>query len=444
MIEGHDILCFAPGPWDDIWRNRHQIMTRLARANRVLYIEPWPELRPTLRKWRSGQLSWADVHGPRLRRVQENLHVFSPALWAPRVARFPLSAVADAAYMAFLRRVLKRLRFEKPILWLFMPETAIFVGRFDEKLVIYHIVDEYAGYSGISATWRPVVQQMEEQLARQADLVFVTSPDLMERKRAFNESIVLVPNAVDYEMFAAAGRASNAPIPADMADLRPPIAGYVGAINDKLNLALLLQVALQCARPDGEAVPRWSFVLVGPVTIQTVEGQRALEALRALPNVHFLGSKSVAELPRYITACSVCLLPYQINDWTKHIDSLKLYEYLACGKPVIATAVPAARRFSQVVTIVTDPQEGGSASSARSTYELEFLSGMNKALGEDGPALQAARRQIAAQNTWEQRVEALSAAIEERLPRRASPAPPRDAGRSSEGSERRVARGTDA
>jgi glycosyltransferase involved in cell wall biosynthesis len=400
MIEGHDILCFAPGPWDDIWRNRHQIMTRLARANRVLYVEPWPELRPTLRLWRQGQLSWADVHGPRMRKVQESLYTYSPASWAPRATRFPLSSATDAIYMVFLRRVLERLRFQKPILWLFLPEMEIFVGRFDEKLVIYHIVDEYAGYSGVSATWRPVVQQMEDQLARRADLVFVTSPELLERKRALNQRIVLIPNAVDYQAFCAvADRGPKAALPADMANIRPPVAGYVGAINDKLDLPLLLQVARQCAQ--------WSFALVGPITIQAAEGRQALEALRVLPNVHVLGPKSVADVPRYVAACAVCLLPYQINEWTRHIDSLKLYEYLACGKPVVATDVPTARRFSEAVRIVTD--------------EGEFISSMNNALKEDSPAMQARRRELAAQNTWEQRVSVLSAAIEKSLSARHLP-----------------------
>jgi glycosyltransferase involved in cell wall biosynthesis len=425
MIERHDILCFAPGPWDDIWRNRHQIMTRLARANRVLYVEPWPELRPTLRQWRQGQLSWADMHGPRLRKVQENLYVYSPASWAPRASRFPLSAATDAIYMASLRRVLKRLRFQRPILWLFLPEMESFIGRFDEKLVIYHMVDEYSGYSGVSAAWRPVVQQMEQELARRADLVFVTSPDLLERKRELNQRTVLIPNAVDYEAFsAAADRGPEAAPPADMADLRLPVAGYVGAINDKLDLDLLLRVARECAQPcqpryPAESAERssgergteylWSFAMVGPVTIRTAEGQQALEALRALPNVHFLGCKTVADVPAYVAACSVCLLPYQITEWTRNIDSLKLYEYLACGKPVVATDVPAARRFSGVVSIAANTGE--------------FISSMNNALNEDSPALRAQRRRLAAQNTWEQRVTVLSAAVESALRSVRHPAP---------------------
>jgi len=392
MIEGHDILCFAPGPWDDIWRNRHQIMTRLARANRVLYVEPWPELRPTLRRLCRAQAVRKDLSGPRLRTIREGLHVFSPAGWAPRSTRLPLRAVTEAIYMGALRRALHKLGFNSPILWLFLPDMGIFVGRFDEKLVIYHIVDEYSGYAGISAAWKPVVQQMEEQLARRADLVVVTSPELLEHKRDLNERVIWVPNAVDYDTFAAASAAGTPP-PEDMASMTRPVAGYVGAINDKLDLTLLARTA--------SATPRWAFALVGPVTIRSNDGRQALDELRALANVRFLGVKTVTDVPRYIAACDICLLPYRINEWTRHIDALKLYEYLACGKPVVATDVPAARRLGALVQLVT-----GSS---------ELATSMDMALANDSPERQDQRRGIARQNTWDGRVNQLSAAIEQRL-----------------------------
>ncbi len=400
MIEGHDILCFAPGPWDDIWRNRHHIMTRLARANRVLYVEPWAYLRPTLRQLRSGQIRLADVHGPRLWQVSTNLHVFQPPLWAPRADRFPLSATTWAIYMASFRRVLKRLCFRAPILWLFLPDMEVFVGQFDEKLVIYHIVDEYAGYSGVSDAWRPVVQRMEQQLARRADLVFVTSPTLYERKRTFNEKTYLVPNAVDYDTFAAAAEGETLP-PADMVTVPSPIAGYVGAINDKLDLALLGRIAHRCEQRHDSQGQGWSLVLVGPITITDEEAQRALEDLRSQPHVHFLGRIDVQDVPQHVAACDVCLLPYRINEWTQNIDSLKLYEYLACGKPIVSTDLPAAQRFSALVRIATN--------------EEEFLASMDAALKGDSPELRTKRREVAAQHTWEHRVAALSAAIENRL-----------------------------
>ena len=393
MIEGHDILCFAPGPWDDIWRNRHHIMTRLARDNRVLYVEPWPYIRPTVCRLRDGGIGVLDmVRGGQLHEAFTNLYVYQPPLWTPRTGRFPPSSITRTIYIGLLRRVLRRLRFKRPILWLFLPDTEVFIGHFGEQLVIYHIVDEYSGYAGVSDSWRPVVRRMEEQLARRADLVFVTSPTLLERNRRLNESIFLVPNAVDYEAFSAILGSETQP-PDDVASIPPPIAGYVGAINDKVNLHLLVQVSRRRTN--------WSVVLVGPVAVADNEAQRALEILEALPNVYLLGRKNVEDVPRYIAACDVCLLPYRINEWTRSIDSLKLYEYLACGKPVVATDVPAARRFSESVMVAAD--------------EAEFAMGIDVALSEDGPVMQARRRAVAAQHTWDQRVESLSAAIEERL-----------------------------
>jgi glycosyltransferase involved in cell wall biosynthesis len=395
MMEGYDILCFAPGPWNDIWRNRHQIMSRLARANRVLYVEPWPYLHPTLRRLRRGQVRWSELSGPRLSQVDHNLYVYRPALWAPRSDRSPLREVAQALYMARLKRALRQLEFRAPILWLFSPDMEVFAGRFGEQLVVYHIVDEYASYSGVSETWRPVVQRMEERLARRADLVFVTSPLLLEHKRALNEHTYWVPNAVDYAAFAAASSGMS-PLPADVAHIPPPIAGYVGAINDKVDLALLTRLARTCADV--------SLLLVGPVTVMDPTQQHALEELRSLPNVHLLGVKSVEQVPCYVAVCNVCLLPYRINEWTRNIDSLKLYEYLACGKPVVATDLPAVRRFSPVVRIAVT--------------EAEFAAQVRAACSEDNPARQDERRRTAAQNTWEQRVVALSVAIEERLRKR--------------------------
>jgi glycosyltransferase involved in cell wall biosynthesis len=303
----------------------------------------------------------------------------------------------QAMYMAFLGRVLDQLHFQKPILWLFLPDMEVFVGRLDEKLVIYHIVDEYTGYSGVTETWRPVMRAMEEQLARRADLVFVSSPTLLERKRSLNDRTYLIPNAVNYEAFTAALESSEY-APADLAGLASPIAGYVGAINEKVDLGLLAGVARRCSG--------WSLILVGPVRVGDEEGQNALQKLLAMPHVYFLGRKQVEEVPRYIAACDVCLLPYRVNEWTRNIDSLKLYEYLACGKPVVATDVPAAQRFSDAVGIARD--------------EAEFVAEMNAAVRDDNAAERGRRRSIAAQNTWEQRIASISTAIEQQLKLRPS------------------------
>ena len=190
MIEGQDILCFAPGPWDDIWRNRHQIMARLSRANRVLYVEPWSYLRDVVRQVRAGSLSWRELGGPYLAQVNSNLYVYRPAKWAPREARAPIRPLTQALQLGLLRRTLKTLGFRQPLLWLFLPDMGVYVGQFDERLVIYHMVDEYSGYDGVSEAWRPIMQEMERDLASGADLVLVSSEKLWENKRSLNANTV--------------------------------------------------------------------------------------------------------------------------------------------------------------------------------------------------------------------------------------------------------------
>jgi glycosyltransferase involved in cell wall biosynthesis len=139
--------------------------------------------------------------------------------------------------------------------------------------------------------------------------------------------------------------------------------------------------------------------MVGPASTATEEDNFGLETLRRQPNVHFLSRVAVPDVPRYMAACRVCLLPYKVNERTRNISSLKMYEYLACGKPVVSTDVPAAHEVGDAVRIAA-----GS----------DFVLSIEQALS-DGPAEAEQRRCIAAANTWEQRVESISAILEENL-----------------------------
>ncbi len=396
MIQGHDILCFAPGPWADIWRNRHQIMTRLALGNRVLYVEPWAQLRPLLRQLRQGDRGASDSWQSWLRQVQPDLWVYHPPRWAPQLGSSRLAALTETIYMGLLRRELAKLGFERPILWLYLPDMGNFAGKFGEKLLIYHIVDEYAGYAGVTESWRPVMQGMERDLARRADLVFVSSTSLFDRKRSLNPRTVLIRNAVDFPSFAAAADAGT--LPPVLAGLRRPIIGYVGAINEKIDLDLLLHVA--------HSMVEATLLMVGSVSVMSEASRRTLIALQDASNVCFLGPKDVSEVPAYVAACDVCLLPYRTNEWTQNIDSLKSYEYLACGKPVVATGVPTALQFGEVFRVASGAQE--------------FVAMIDEELRTDTPDLRKKRQAIAAQNTWDHRIAQISQAIETTLNAKAS------------------------
>ncbi len=123
--------------------------------------------------------------------------------------------------------------------------------------------------------------------------------------------------------------------------------------------------------------------------------------MRSRPNVHFIGQVGVEQVPYWMAACDVGLLPYRQNAWTRHIHPLKLYEYLACGLPVVATAIPSVMDEADVLYVAGDA-EGFVAALGEALAEVQ---------GTAEEALRSARRARAARNTWRQRVEQISRLI---------------------------------
>jgi glycosyltransferase involved in cell wall biosynthesis len=203
----------------------------------------------------------------------------------------------------------------------------------------------------------------------------------------------LVKNGVDFDAFARVTR-TNLPPPSDIAMLPRPRIGYVGAVNSKLDFELLRFVA--------ESLPTCSLVLVGPISHRYSEADSLQEA--ELENVTFLGRKDVKDVPRYINACDVCLMPYKQNEWTRKIDALKLYEYLACGKPVVSIDLPTARTHGAVIHIA-DSREA-------------FVAAVKASLAENNTAAVERRLAVARENTWDRRVASISEIVGEALGRR--------------------------
>ena len=122
--------------------------------------------------------------------------------------------------------------------------------------------------------------------------------------------------------------------------------------------------------------------------------------------MHFLGEVPAAAVASHVAAFDVGLLPYAINRETQHISPLKLYEYLAAGKPVIATPIPAARRHRDMLVLAEDAAGFGAAGSAL--------------LAADNDAARAQRGAFAAANTWEHRVSQIAATLQPRVTARSN------------------------
>lgn len=326
------------------------------------------------------------IHRTRLfTRDTTGVNIFHSPWWLPVTGRAPFKSVSIRIYLAILALVAGTYK-QKAIVWLSRPNMIDYLDRLPAKLTIYHIVDEYSGYGFLSEEQRKRVSSREVDLLRRVDLALVVSETLLHAKSAYNPNTHLVPNAVDFSSYAERRK----PIPADIANIPRPIIGYSGLIAARLDLGLLQAAAR--SRPD------WSFVLVGRV--REDDCHRPLERLRNMENVYFLGEKSVSETPSYVQHFDVCTIPYTVNLRARHASPLKLYEYAAASKPIVATDFPAARKFEGNIEIVHDQEE--------------FLQACKRCLDAvaTSPSITANRR-IAERNTWEHRVEQISRIIRE-------------------------------
>lgn len=394
ILIGHNIVYFGPEKWDGLWRNRHQLMSRFARDNRVLYVEPRHYLKSLRRQWRAGQIGWRALwrsfREAGVSEVRPNLWVYSSPLHIPIAGRFPLDRLTWWLWRARLGRVLRQLGFDRPITWLSRPEQLPLAGHFGAKLVIYHVVDEYLAYNAVAAGAREAVRALEQQLLSRADLVVVVTEALRKSKGSLNPHTYLVPNGVDIQAYIQA-MDNPRPTPEDVGKLPKPVIGYVGLIAARLDLGLLRRIAL--AHPD------WSLALVGAVDDR--HSATELSELQQIPNIHFLGLKPVERVPDYVRAFDVGVIPYRLDEAAQNASPLKLYDYLAAGKPIVATDFAAARTFGELVRI------GGTPEAFERELEL--------ALAERDDGLTQRRRFHAQENSWDKRVDQLAAIIDARL-----------------------------
>ena len=183
----------------------------------------------------------------------------------------------------------------------------------------------------------------ERRLLKRADVVFTGGQELFERKSRQHDNAYFFGCGVEYEHFAKAQDAGG-PIPDDIKDLKKPIIGWFGVIDERVDYDLIRKAA--------ELRPDYSFVLVGPV----VKVDPA--ALPQAPNIHWLGGRDYKVLPDYCRAFDVCMMCFAINEATEFINPTKALEYLATGKPVISTPVKdVVRQYSDLIEIGQTPED---------------------------------------------------------------------------------------
>ena len=359
------VLALVPDCWSSNWQTRHHLISRLAKYFDVLWVD-YPAW------WREyPRLFWAGGGRASQYPTPARMQVYHPEFWFPRIGRPALLARFVAKKR--LRRAYRLLRATgctKVVLYIWRPEFGDAINQVPHDLSIYHIDDEYS----FSST-ETEIPAAERQLLTAAEQVFIHSPAMMKKKGSFNPHTELLPNGVDYSLYA-----TQAAEPEDLRGIPHPRIGYVGYLKKMLNWPLLL--ALTAAHPE------WSFVFVGERK-GSHNIDELLDQMAQRPNVHFLGGKPTERLGAYPQNFDVCIMPYHLDDYTKYIYPLKLHEYLAGGRPVVSSPICSVMDFSDIVATASSVEDWSKA----------VQNALSK--GENTPEKVAQRQKVAEQHDWD-------------------------------------------
>jgi glycosyltransferase involved in cell wall biosynthesis len=366
-----DIIYFSSIDWNFTWQRPQQLASRLSRHGKVFYVSPLG-LRTVA--WRDAgriarRFAFQIAHRSAAQRVPA-LTIHTPLFYLP----FPENRAAIRLNSKLLRRSVQRWMIESnvenPIIWAGSPSFAILdaIEGMDARLLVYDCLDNFPLFH---KNPYPIIDA-EQQIASRANIVFATAAELYDRMRLINPHTFLMPNAADYAHFS---ETADREIPAEMEQMKKPILGYVGEMAQWFDFDLVRALAARH--------PEWTIVLVGALH---VNAGKAFD----LPNIRHLGRKEYSQLPAYVRQFDVCLLPFKINALTASVNPVKMYEYLAAGKPVVSTPLREAMRYQDALWI-SDP--------------ADFARAVEQALQTRAdPSRIRARQEIARQNTWDGRV----------------------------------------
>ena len=392
MLKGKNIIVIGLQSWDiTIGSNCKNIAEELSKNNKVIYVNvpldrkhylKWtfniPELRrlAVLRGKTSGVVS-----------INENLWSFYP-----RIVLESINFIKNKMIFNYfnklnsirlakeITRITKELNFDNFILF---NDSSMFRGAYLKKklnpqLSIYYIRDNLITQDYFKKHGR----RIEKKTIIQADIVVSNSPYLRDYAKEYNPYSYYVGQGCDLTLF----KQSEIGEPTDLSTIKSPKIGYVGYLTqNRLNINLLIAIA--------KNKPEWQIILVGPED----EGFKISE-LHQLNNVHFLGGKNGDELPAYIQYFDVCINPQAINDLTIGNYPRKIDEYLAMGKPTVATKTATMEIFKDFVYL------GETVS--------DYIRLIDMAITEDSESKQQDRIDFAKKHTWENNVNQINKAID--------------------------------
>lgn len=394
MIKDKNIVIVGMQSWDiSIGSNCKNIATVLAKNNRVIYVNVPLNRKTYLKKPITDandlkRLAVLKGEDSGLIELKDSFWSFYPKIifesvnWIKNKTIFDFFNKLNTKRLASeIKRITQELGFDNYILF---NDSLMFKGAYLKELLnpdlyIYYIRDnlitqDYFKTHGI---------RLEQKTIESADIIVSNSPYLRDYAKPYNKKAYYVGQGCDLELF----KPTDVEEPSDLAKIKGIKIGYIGFLTEmRLNIDLLVEIA--------KTKTDWQLVLVGPEDDTFKKSE-----LHQLSNVHFLGSKDGDDLPTYIKYFDICTNPQLVNDLTIGNYPRKIDEYLAMGKPTLATQTPTMEIFKDFVYL------GKTAT--------DYIQLIEKALEENSPDKEQARITFAQGHTWENNVKEIYKVIED-------------------------------
>jgi len=372
-------------PFDGLMQRHQHLAREISKYMPVIYVELTPS---RIRRIFDGKpLDPAlNAHKKGLVEIGLNLQIFKAPPCVPRSTGFKRSIDGTARRTA---QALKPLLppGKKIITWLFSPNAASTFGLYDEIYSIFDYFDAFGEFPG-EEKYRGEIRKALYRCVKNVDLVLATNRELLDGVIGYNSNGFLIQNGCDAEHFIYGGNDPTSESQVlDMALIQRPIIGYMGDLAPWFETDHIIHMARKH--------PEWSFVLLGTWKNENRPPDN-------IPNIYVPGRVPYIELPWYARQFDVGTIPFKLNDLTRVVNPLKLYEYFALGLPVVSTGLPEIARHEDLVYIASGPDE--------------FLALTEVAVKEksESPARKK-RVEVARQNSWKARGETIMEILEEQL-----------------------------
>ncbi len=364
-----NILIISDAYWDDpYWASRHYIAKYLSKEHEIIFVEKATTLISPI----FYDVPWTKLlKGLRLKKVGENISVYSPLPRFPFDRRYRIISRVNQSVLAFeLNLFLKRMRIRNPHIITFDYKASVLIKKIKSSgKKCYYVVDEISKFKWPLATIEAVLRE-EVDTIEVADLVVATSLPLKKKCLRHNYNVNLISHGVDLEIFNNQGGT-----PEDILAIKRPIAGFVGKIEDWVDLRLVEQIA--------DMLKNISFVFIGPKL-------SAVEILENKLNIWLLGPRKREYIPSYLKYFDCGIIPFKKHGLAQSVNPLKMYEYLAAGLPVVSTPMKAVEGKEELGVYVEDSVNG-------------FAKRINEVITSDIYEKKVARVCYARNNSWKTR-----------------------------------------